>query len=265
MNALRWLSAEAFFDALRRRIAPVIGVFALLSLMLVDGCTSCAPTVTGPDGQPVAVQEIAGGAGMAMLALLALWTTILAGVLASDHLAEPLADGSANLLLARPVSRGAFVAARLLGAWALAATTGLLLIGAAAVLLAARQSLPMAPVGMALVLTLANALSFAAIAMALSLALGRTLTALVVFGAVWLVAGAELFAILGVELGALGRALAQGGPPLVGGVAGPLTAWLGASAPLPSPPEAVVLRALAWAAASVALLVLAFRRVELGR
>lgn len=265
MSALRWLGAESLVDAFRRRIVPVICVFALLSLFMVDGCTSCAPTVTGPDGEPLSLPELSGGTGMIMLALLGLWTAILAGVLASDHLAEPLADGSANLVLARPVSRGAFASARLLGAWGLAATTGVLLIGAAALLLATRQGLSPAPVLVALLFVLANALTVAALAMLLSLGLGRTLTALAVFGAVWGIAFLELLALLDVELGLATSAIATGGPPLLGGVVAPLVPWLGPSSPLPAPPEWVLVRAIAWAVASVSGLALAFRRVELGR
>jgi hypothetical protein len=265
MAALGWLAAEAFSDALRRRIVPVICVFALLSLMLVDSCTGCAPVVRGADGEVVPVQELAGFGGMLMIVLLSAWTVILAGVLASDHLAEPLADGSASLLLARPVSRGSYALARLFGAWGLAAITGAGLLGAAAVLLELRQGLPGVPVLAALCAVLLNALTAAGIAMALSLALGRTLTALVVFAGVWGLAGLELMRFASIDLGPVSRAVAELAPPFVAGVVVPLRVWLGTAVDIPGAPIAVLLRALVWALASAGLLVLAFRRTELGR
>ena len=39
---LRALSAESFRDAVRRRIAGALVVLALLSLLVVESCTSCA-------------------------------------------------------------------------------------------------------------------------------------------------------------------------------------------------------------------------------
>lgn len=265
MGALRWLAAEAFSDALRRRIVPAICAIALLSLLFVDSCTGCAPTVQGPEGEPIDLPALAGYSGMLMFSVLVLWVTILAGVLASDHLAEPLADGSATLLLARPVSRANYAIARLLGAWSLAAVTGLVLLLTAAWLLQLRQGLATGPALVAMGLALINALTIAAFAMALSLGLGRTLTALAVFGTVWGLAGLQALRLAPVAVEGWTQWVADAAPPLLTAVVVPLGAWLGPDAPPLGDTFAVAARALVWAGASVGALVLAFRRTELGR
>ena len=267
MQGFAWLARESLADAFRRRIVPVICVLALLSLLVVDNCSGCAPTLT-QDGQGVDLPIAAMGA-VIMLVALALWTVVLAGVLAADHLSEPLADGSANLLLARPVSRGGYALARLAGAWALAALTGVVLLMAAAVLLQARQGLPIGPAVTALGICLVNAGTVGALAMALSLALGRALTTLTVLAGVALLAGAEVFVFFWQISGADPTPLLERvyrvvvvAPPLASGIVVPLAAWLG---PEQQPVLAVALRALLWALASGAILVLSFRRTELGR
>lgn len=263
MQAFAWLAREALADAFRRRIVPAICVLALLSLFFVDNCTGCAAVVT-QDGQPTGIPFAAAG-GLAVMVLLALWTVVLAGVLASDHLAEPLADGSADLLLARPVSRGIYALARLAGAWALAGITGAGLLLATALLLQARQGLPPGPALAAVGICLVNAATVAALAMALSLALGRTLTALAVFAFVWGLAGAELAQLFPVEIAGWVRVVVGVGPPLTAGTIVPLEAWLGPEVQFDATALTVGARALVWAIASAGLLVLAFRRRELGR
>lgn len=262
MQAFAWLAWEALADALRRRIVPVICVLALFSLLVVDRCAGCAPVVT-QDGQPLQL-PIAAAGGLVVMVLLALWTVLLAGVLASDHLAEPLADGSANLLLARPISRGSYALARLAGAWALAGGAGAGLLLVTALLLQARQGLPPGPAFAAVGLCLANAATLGALAMALSLALGRTLTTLVVFAFVWGLAAAELAQLFRVSLAGWLRVAVEAGPPLAAGTIVPLAAWLGPEPRFEGTLLGVALRALVWAVASAGLLVLAFRRRELG-
>ena len=258
-----WLAAEAFSDAFRRRIVPAIAALALLSLFFVDTCTSCSPTVVS-DGQPVAVPEIAGAGGLAMMVLLGLWTLVLAGVLAADHLVEPLKDGSAPLLLSRPVSRESYALARLAGAWAMAAFVGLAVVGAAGGLLAARQGLGGGPAVGALAFILVNALCVAALAMALSLWLGSTLTSLVVLGAVWGFASIEVALQLGGEPSGLLGGLARFGPPLAAGPLAALSPWLGANGPSDLDAGWVAVRAVAWAFGAAILLCVVFRRMELG-
>ncbi|MBW2270343.1 MAG: hypothetical protein JRH16_17395 [Deltaproteobacteria bacterium] len=262
---MRWLAAEAFSDAMRRRIVPVICAVALLSLLVVDSCTGCAPSVRGANGEVVDLPQLAGFSGMLMLGTLSLWIAILAGVLASDHLAEPLADGSANLLLARPVSRAHYAVARLLGAWGLAAITGALLLLTTVLLLQARQGLASGVALLSVCLVLVNALTVAGFAMALSLGLGRTLASLAVFVGVWGLAGLEALRLSPLEIDPWVRVLADAAPPLLAGVVAPLASWLGPDAPPLGDPVWVAARALAWCAASTATLVVAFRQTELGR
>lgn len=259
-----WLAAEALSDALRRRIVPAIAALAVLSLFFVDGCTSCTPTVT-QDGEAIALPQIAGTGGLLMMVLVGLWTAVLAGVLAADHLAEPLNDGSANLLLARPISRAGYALARLAGAWAVAALAGAVVLGTTALMLHVRQDLVFGPAVAATVLALVNAVCVAGLAMALSLWLGSTLTSLTVLATVWGLAIVEGAARLGAELPWHIGALAEFGPPLVAAPTAALAPWLGPEAPVDVNVALVAARAFAWAVAGAVLLVVAFRRVELGR
>jgi len=259
--ALRALVWESLADALRRRVVPVIVVLALLSLLFVDSCTSCQPTVVR-DGEVVELTRLAGVTGLIVVAGLGLWIQVLAGVLASDHLAEPLADGSASLVLARPVSRPLFALTRLAGVLLLALGTGAILIGASGWLLAARQGLPLAPLPVAGAACAVAAATVAALAMALSLSLPRTPTALLVFGLVWGIAGLDVLAGMGAELGGVVGAFQRYGPPLASPTLAALAPWL--EEPLRAGDvAALAVRAGAWLAASVGLLVAAFARLEL--
>jgi ABC-type transport system involved in multi-copper enzyme maturation permease subunit len=258
------LAREAWADALRRRVVPVIAVLALVSLFTVDSCTSCSPVIT-QNGQEVALPQVAGAGGLLVMVLLGLWTMVLAGVLGSDHLAEPLADGSASLLLARPVSRHAFGLARLVGAWGLAAATGVVLLFVTAWLLQARQGLPPAPALPAAAACLCGAWTVAALAMTVSLWLPRTLTALGVFAAVWLIAALELSAQFGAQLTGVAGLIERLGPPLAAPMIVALGSWIEPAASVRGSALALGARSLAWALASTGFLTLAFRRIELGR
>lgn len=256
------LTREALADAVRRRIAVVVAAFAIISLLFIDTCTSCSPTLTA-QGEDIAVQQIAGASGIAVVLVLSLWSMVLAGILASDHLAEPLEDGSALLLLARPVSRETYALTRLAGAWLLAAATAALLLASSAALLQLRQDLPAAPMLGAWLACLAGTWTVGALAMTASLWLPRAVTALMVFGGVWLLGGLEVAARLGAELGGVARAIDQLGPPLASGILLALGGWIEPAAEIHGSGAAVALRASIWAAGSAALLALAFRRVEL--
>lgn len=256
------LTREALADAVRRRIAVVVAGFALVSLFFVDSCTSCSPTITA-QGQEVAVQQIAGASGVAVALVLSLWAMILGGILASDHLAEPLEDGSALLLLARPVPRGTYALTRLAGAWLLAAATAALLLFSSAALLQARQELSATPMLGAWLACVASAWTVGALAMTASLWLPRAVTALLVFGGVWLLAGLETAARLGAELTGVARAIDTLGPPLASGVLIALGGWLEPTVQVEGSAAAVALRALLWSVGSAALLVVGFRRIEL--
>lgn len=256
------LAREALADAARRRIVPLIAVMALISLFFVDTCTSCSPTIR-VQGEPVEVSQVSGLLGAAVLVVLGMWTMVLAGVLASDHLAEPLEDGSATLALARPVSRGSFALSRLAGALALALAAGALLLGATAALLFVRQGLAPAPAVAAGLACALGCVSVGGLAMTASLFLPRVATALLVFGLVWGVALLNAFGRAGAELGGWLGLVDRLGPPLASGLIVALAPWM---APLgvSGDPGALLARGLLWAAGSALLVVVAFRRREIG-
>jgi ABC-type transport system involved in multi-copper enzyme maturation permease subunit len=257
------LTREALADALRRRIVPVVAVLAVLSLFVVESCTSCSPAATR-DGQPIEAAQLVGFGALVGAVLLGLWAIVLAGVLASDHLAEPLADGSAELVLARPVSRGVFALSRLAGAWALAGSAAAVLLAAQAALLHLRQGLPLAPAALALLACLAGAATVAALAMTASLWLPRVVTALAVLALVGLVGAVNVAARMGIALRGVPAWIDAVGPPLASAPMAALAPWVASEDPSAGG-LALALRSLAWLASSVALLVWSFRRVELGR
>jgi ABC-type transport system involved in multi-copper enzyme maturation permease subunit len=115
MSATTALAGEAVRDAGRRRIVAVIIALSLVSLMLVDGCTSCAAGNITVNGEVHSLQNVSGASGTALFVFLGLWIILLAGILGSDHLQQTLEDGSAQLCLSRPISRAQFAFARLAG------------------------------------------------------------------------------------------------------------------------------------------------------
>jgi hypothetical protein len=260
-RALRALTRESLADAMRRRIVPAIAVAALLSLLFVDSCTSCAPAVTR-DGQIVEIPQVAGWSGVVILVSLGLWTLVLAGLVAADHLREALGDGSASLVLARPVGRGTFAVARLGGALAIAWATGAVLLLGSAGLVSARHGLPLAPAVAALAACALGATSVASLAMAVSLALPRMASALLVLGAVAAVAVVNAASLFGASLEGAAAALDRFGPPLATAMVVALEPWLD-GARVDEAGALVTLRLLAWAVAGVGLLVALVRRVDL--
>ena len=255
------LAREALADAVRRRIVPLIAAMAVLSLFFVDSCTSCSPQIES-QGHPVELPDLAGMLGLVVIVVLGLWTQVLAGVLASDHLAEPLADGSATLALARPVSRGGYALSRLAGVLALSFATGAVLLASTALLLSLRQGLAPGPALAAGLACALGCISVGGLAMAASLYLPRVATALLVFALVWGVALVNAVGQAGAELRGLLGAVDRFGPPLASSMIVALAPWLD-SATVSGAGADVALRGLGWAAASVGLLVLAFRRLEL--
>jgi len=256
------LAREALADALRRRLVLAVAVASLLSLQGVESCTSCGSATFVRDGQRVELPDVAGISAMVVMVACALWTLLLAGFLASDHLAEPLEDGSAALLLARPVGRGRFALARLAGALAIALASGALLLVATGALLHARQGLPWWPVLPAFAACAAAASTVGALAMLASLYLPRVATVLLVLMGVAGVAAVNLAALFGAELGGLVAAVERFGPPLVSPVALALRDWIAPTA-VPGDALMLALRQIAWMLASAALLVHCFQRVEL--
>ena len=256
------LAREALSDALRRRLVLAVAVASLLSLQMVDSCTSCGSATLVRNGQTVELPDVAGFGALAVMVSCALWTLLLAGFLASDHLAEPLQDGSASLLLARPVGRGHFALARLAGALAIALASGALLLLATGALLHARQGLPWWPVLPAFAACAAGASTVGALAMLASLYLPRVATVLLVMMGVAGVAAVNLAGLFGAELSGLPAAIERFGPPLVSSVALALREWI-APTSIPGDAQLLALRQIAWMLASAALLVHGFQRVEL--
>lgn len=267
MSALAVLAREAMGDAVRRRIAVAVAAVSLLSLLLVDSCTTCSTGQIHVDGELRQLTDVAGFAGTATFVVLALWCVVLAGVLAADLLTETLEDGSAALCLARPVGRATFAAARLLGALGVAWATALVLLGATAGLLHARGDLALAPALVGGLATAAGTLIVGALAMAASLALPRLATVIVVLAGVGTVTLANLWGLLRAATGAEAEGLLalvdRLGPPLLTSLALALAPWT-ARLELVADPFEVALRLALWSAGSLALLAFAFRRVELG-
>ena len=256
------LAREAIQDAVRRRVVAAITVMSLLSLMLVDSCTSCAAGTVTIDGAVTDALNVAGWTGAVTFLVLGLWTIVLAGVLASEHLVQTLADGSAALCLARPVGRGSFALARLTGALAIALAAGALLLGGTAGLFHVRSGLGLAP---ALAAGAACALGMVAggsLAMFASLYLGRTAALLLAFALTAVVGTANALSLAGAELAGFLDAVDRFGPPLLSAMALGLSDWI-PEASLPADPIEVALRLLGWAGAGVALLCVAFRRLEI--
>ena len=263
-TAFRALAGEAFADAIRRRIVPVIVVISLLSLMAVDGCTRCATGQLDVNGQVVPMADLAGWTGMVIFSALALWTMVLAGVVASDHLSHPLTDGSAALSLARPVSRNTFALSRLAGALAISYATGALLLGGTAALLAVRTGAAPGAALWAGAACAAGSFTVACLSMTSSLWLPQIATALLVFASVGAVAAVNLVGQFGAELGGFLGAIEHYGPPLATSVIVALGPWIEPTAVRGEPLELAVRSAL-WCAASGGLLLASFHRLELGR
>jgi ABC-type transport system involved in multi-copper enzyme maturation permease subunit len=255
------LAREALADALRRRLVLAIAVASLLSLQLVDSCTSCGSATIVSNGKVVQLPDVAGMGALAVMIACALWTMLLAGFLASDHLTEPLQDGSAALLLARPVGRGRFALARLAGVLAIALASGALLLLATGALLHARQGLAWGPALPAFAACAAAATTVGALAMLASLYLPRVATVLLVMMAVGGIAAVNVAGLFGAELAGLAGAVQRFGPPLVGPVALALRDWIAPTA-VPGNALTLALRQIAWMLASAAALVHAFRRVD---
>lgn len=260
-TVFRALAVEAVSDAVRRRIVPVVAAVSLLSLTLIDTCTSCAPRVV-VEGQPRDIPEVAGWTGMLIVAVLGLWTMVLGGVLAADHLTDTLENGSARLVLARPVSRGAFSLSRLVGALAITFATGALLLGAATFLLQARQDLDLAPALWAGLACASGAAIVSALSMTVSLVLPRIATTLLVLLSVGGIAALNAWTLAGQQLGGLGGWVDRAGPPLASAMVVALRPWIAPTEVVGQPLE-LALRLAFWTVGSAALLVVVFRRIDI--
>ena len=255
------LAREALADALRRRIAAAVAFAALISVLMLESCTSCTSTLR-VNGDVKDVSELARGiAGVGTFVMIGLWMIALAGLLAADHLRSTLEDGSALLSLARPISRDTFALARLGGVLTLTYGAGVLVLGAAAWLLSSRSGLPLWPALVAGGACALGCVAIGALAMAASLALPRVATLVGVLGGVFLVAIANSVGLFGEATGWLG-ALDGIGPPLGSSMALALAPWV-ETGKLRGDLLPLFLRLGAWTIAGLAALVFGFRRLEL--
>lgn len=258
------LARESLSDAVRRRIAAAIAVLSLLSLLVVDSCTSCASGEVMVNGEAQELAGLAGAAGVVTYVTLGLWVVVLAGVLAADHLRETLEDGTAYLCLARPVSRTSFALARLAGVLALCGITGSVLLGGTALLLSQRSELPMGPAFGAALACAASCVTIGGLAMAASLFLPRMATALAVVASVGVIALANGLGAANPEIGGWLGAVNRFGPPLASSMVLPLDPWVDAME-FSGDLGGLALRLGVWALLAVALLVFSFRRAELAQ
>jgi len=264
VRSFRLLATEGVQDAVRRRVVAVVVALSILSLLLIDGCTSCTGGTIVVNGEARELPQIAGAAGALTFGVLALWCIALAGVLAAEHLTQPLDDGSATLCLARPIGRGSFAFARLSGALAIAGVTGLVLLGATAGLLNARSGLAPGPALWGMAAFAVGAVTVGGLAMAVSLVLGRLPNVLLVFALVGSVTVANALSLAGREPGGLLGALDAWGPPLASAVWVAVASWV-PELPIEADPLALAVRSVVWAVLALAALGLGFGRVELGR
>jgi len=262
VNGLGVLTGEALRDALRRRIAFAILLLSLLSLLVVESCTSCAEGGTFQlNDQEVPAAQLLGVGGVVIYGVLSLWCIVLAGVLASDHLARTLVDGTATSVLARPVSRSTFALSRLLGTLILSFAAGAILLGGAAFFLWVRYDLALGPAWVGAIATALSAVTTGSLAMAGSLVLPRAFVFLLVFGGVATIGAANAASSAGASLGGWLGAVDRFGPPLGTGIAIAVSAWVDFVPEVDA--ITVALRLFLWAALGVSALLVAFGRIEL--
>jgi ABC-type transport system involved in multi-copper enzyme maturation permease subunit len=269
MNAFLLLWREALLDALRRKLVAAVAAACLLSLLVLDNCAGCVP-VAQVNGARVAAANLVPILGIVLIIVVGLWVVTLAGLLASDHLAQSLEDGHAAASLARPVRREEFAFARLAGALSVAFAALALLLGATSFWLATRSGLPSLPALLAAAGCAVACVTVAAFAMTASLALPRIAIWLLVFGVVFMTTLAASTAFwpppgdpsrVGTAR-ALLSALDRFGPPIASAMLRALAPWVPGT-PLPADFAAVFARGLLWAALGLGSLAAAFRRVEL--
>ena len=180
LRAFRIFAGEAFRDGLRRRLAFAVALVLLMGLFGAQTCTQFGTGSIDVDGEAIDGNVVGGFLAPLLFGFQAWAVLAIAGLLAADHLARPLAEGSAVLWLARPVSRHTWVLARLAGALGVALLCGATLLGGTGAMLVARQGVAIEPALLAAAATALGAVVVAAFAMAASLALGRGAVILVV-------------------------------------------------------------------------------------
>jgi hypothetical protein len=268
LHAFRIFGAEAFRDGLRRRLAFAVALVLLIGLASAQTCTQFGTGSFDVNGEVVDGAVIGGFLAPILFGFQAFAVLAIVGLLAADHLARPLAEGSAVLWLARPVSRHTWALARLAGALGVALLCGAVLLGGTGAMLVFRQGVAIEPALLAAAATALGAVVVASFAMAASLAAGRSAVILLVLLGLAFVAfanGTGLASELAhpeVELGGLVGAVDRFGPPLFTAIAGAVAHWN----PHVDPGDTFsrsMLRLAFWAAAGIALLLAAFRSREI--
>jgi ABC-type transport system involved in multi-copper enzyme maturation permease subunit len=259
------LWGESVSDAFRRRIIAVVCVVGFLMLAMANSCTSCQGNVTiqsqgveGMDG----LAGVLGYAGFGAFALLSGWVVVLAGMLASDQLTQPIEDGSAVLILARPVDRRVFALARLAGSLTVSLGVGLIVLVGTAVLMVTRSELAPGPAVSATLLTLLNGVTWAALAMIASFYLPRVGVFLCVLVGASFIGILQAWAMTNSVLSGVYWVIAEFAPPIVSAVRFSLMPWWSEVAATD-----VVLftwfKAMTWMLCSVGALMVVFERREL--
>jgi len=268
LRAFRIFAAESFRDGLRRRLGFAVAIVLVIGLAGAQTCTQFGSDGLSINGERVDGRMIGGFLAPILFAFQAWAVLAIAGLLAADQLARPLAEGSAVLWLARPVSRGVYATARLVGALAVALVCGAVLLGGTGAMLVLRQGVAIEPALEAAAATALGALVVASLAMAASLALGRMAVILLVLLGLVFIAFANGVGLVTsitdpeVQVGGLVGAVDHYGPPLFSAIVGAVVKWN----PHIDPGDAfaqAMLRLAVWAAGSVALLIAAFRRREI--
>lgn len=265
LHGLGALVLETLHDAVRRRGLIAAALVSAGVALFVQRCGTCNAAIS-VQGESVAMQGSEFGAIGAIVSfgLVAIWTYGVTALLASDGLASALEDGGAESILARPVSRDVFVAARLIGVWAGTFAIGFVLLALLVGLSVANQGVPLAPALPALLAVAIAAIGVAAFAMLCSLSLPRVATLLLLTGIGLGVTGIETAAVLGAEPTGWARLLAHWGPAWVTAPMDALGPWLSGGA-LPNPMPWPFARLCVWSSLLGAALIARFRRVELLR
>jgi hypothetical protein len=260
-RAFRLLAVDALRDALRSRLGLAVAGCALLALFLVDRCTSLEGSFV-LNGEALDPATTLRAFGPILFGWVSLFLLAASGLVASDGLARPVADGSIVLWLARPVSRTVYALARLSGTLALAVSAGGGALAAAALLLHARHGFALAPAVFAGLVYAASTVVVSALAMALSLYVPRVVTLFAVILWIQLIVVGNAAHLLGASFGGWFAALERWGPPLGTALFYAMSGWVSLR-PDPHEVALVMLRLGIWIGLSAALLVLSVRRLEL--
>jgi len=255
------LTREGVSEASRRRIVPIVIVISLGSLMMMNSCTSCDGQIQ-VNADLEAPVDLLGWAGAGIYLMLGLWSVLLAGLLAADHLSAMLEDDSALLVLSRPVSRETLVLSRLFGSLGVSLGAALLLLGGTTFMVVTRSDLELGPALYAIFTVLVSAITLAALGMACSLYMTRIATFVLLILGVGVISSFNLLALSGVELTGVYGAVNSAGPPLATTIIGALLPWSGQALPEDAG-LALALRQGVWLAASIFALLYAFTRREL--